>query len=92
LIKMGAHATVLNPHQVIIKGKTILRGTLIKSFDLRAGAGLIIAALCATGKTVIEDIYQVDRGYERIEERLQKIGAKMKRIAVENCLLSEEMK
>lgn len=87
LIKMGARATVLNPHQVIVNGKTPLRGTLIKSFDLRAGAALIIAALCASGKTVIEDIYQVDRGYERIEERLQKIGARIKRVTVENCVI-----
>ncbi|HCJ45860.1 MAG: UDP-N-acetylglucosamine 1-carboxyvinyltransferase [Candidatus Moranbacteria bacterium] len=80
LVKMGAQATVLNPHQVIVNGKTLLRGTLIKSYDLRAGAALIIAALCAKGKTVIEDIYQVDRGYERIEERLQKIGASIRRV------------
>jgi UDP-N-acetylglucosamine 1-carboxyvinyltransferase len=80
LEKMGARATVLNPHQVIVRGKTRLRGTTIKSYDLRAGVALIIAALCAEGKTVIEDIYQVDRGYERIEERLQKLGARMSRV------------
>ncbi|MFZ2187499.1 MAG: UDP-N-acetylglucosamine 1-carboxyvinyltransferase [Candidatus Moraniibacteriota bacterium] len=80
LAKMGAQATVLNPHQVIVNGKTPLCGTVIKSYDLRAGAALIIAALCAKGKTIIEDIYQVDRGYERIEERLQKIGARIKRV------------
>lgn len=83
LEKMGATATVLNPHQVMVSGKTPLHGTVIKSYDLRAGAALIIAALCASGKTVIEDIYQVDRGYERIEERLQKIGAKIKRVEME---------
>ncbi len=80
LEKMGGHAVVLNPHQVVISGKTALRGTVIKSYDLRAGAALIIAALCAKGKTIIEDIYQVDRGYERIEERLQKIGAVIRRV------------
>jgi UDP-N-acetylglucosamine 1-carboxyvinyltransferase len=78
---MGARATVLNPHQVIVRGKTPLRGTTIKSYDLRAGVSLIIAALCAEGKTVIEDIYQVDRGYERIEERLQKLGARIERVS-----------
>lgn len=82
LEKMGAQATVLNPHQVVVHGKTKLHGTVIKSYDLRAGAALIIAALCADGKTVIEDIYQVDRGYERIEERLAKIGAKIKRTTI----------
>ena len=81
LEKMGARATVLNPHQVIVRGKTPLRGTTIKSYDLRAGVSLIIAALCAEGKTVIEDIYQVDRGYERIEERLQKLGARIERVS-----------
>lgn len=79
LEKMGAKLTVLNPHQVIVHGPTPLRGTVIKSYDLRAGAALIIAALAATGETVIEDIYQVDRGYERIEERLSAIGARIAR-------------
>lgn len=77
--KMGGTIEVLNPHQVLIIGKTKLCGTRIKSYDLRAGAALIIAALCAKGKTIIEEIYQVDRGYERIEERLEKIGARIKR-------------
>ncbi len=77
LIKMGARADILNPHQVIVHGKTPLHGTVIKSYDLRAGVALIIAALTATGTTIIEEIYQVDRGYERIEERLQKIGAQI---------------
>ena len=80
LEKMGANSTILNPHQVLIKGKAQLRGAAIKSFDLRAGASLIIAALCAGGITTIEEIYQVDRGYERIEERLQKLGADIVRI------------
>lgn len=82
LEKMGARATILNPHQVLIDGPTRLRGTTIKSFDLRAGAALIVAALLASGKTVIEDIYQVDRGYERIEERLAAIGASIKRVTI----------
>jgi UDP-N-acetylglucosamine 1-carboxyvinyltransferase len=81
LEKMGARATVLNPHQVIVRGGTKLHGTTIRSYDLRAGVSLIIAALCAEGKTVIEDIYQVDRGYERIEERLRKLGARIERIS-----------
>ena len=80
--RMGAKAKVLNPHQATIEGPTKLKGTNITSFDLRAGAALIIAALVAEGKTIIKDIYQVDRGYEKIEERLQKIGAKIKRLEV----------
>lgn len=82
LEKMGAKLTVLNPHQILIHGKTPLRGTVIKSYDLRAGAALIIAALVGTGETIIEDIYQVDRGYERIEDRLSDIGARISRETV----------
>jgi UDP-N-acetylglucosamine 1-carboxyvinyltransferase len=78
--RMGANAKVVDMHQVMITGPEKLKGKLIKSFDLRAGASLIIAALLAKGKTVIEDIYQVDRGYEKIEDRLQKIGADIKRV------------
>ncbi len=80
LEKMGARSRILNPHQAVIYGPAHLRGSAIKSFDLRAGASLIIAALCAEGTTTIEEIYQVDRGYERIEERLQKLGADIKRV------------
>ncbi len=80
LEKMRGCATILNPHQVLFRGPVTLHGTTIKSFDLRAGAALIIAALCAEGKTIIEDIYQVDRGYERIEERLKKLGADIRRV------------
>jgi UDP-N-acetylglucosamine 1-carboxyvinyltransferase len=80
LIKMGAKAKVLDPHRVLISGPVKLKGSVITSFDLRAGATVIIAALLADGKTVINEIYQVDRGYERIEERLSKLGANIKRI------------
>jgi UDP-N-acetylglucosamine 1-carboxyvinyltransferase len=80
LIKMGAKAEILDPHRVLISGQTKLKGKTITSFDLRAGATLIIAALIAEGKTTIKEIYQVDRGYEKIEERLAKLGADIKRI------------
>lgn len=79
LEKMKVRATVLNPHQVVLKGPTKLIGTRIKSYDLRAGAALIIAALAADNTSIIEDIHQVDRGYERIEERLTQIGANIVR-------------
>ena len=78
--RMGANAKIVDTHEVLITGPTKLKGREIKSFDLRAGASLIIAALTASGKTNINDIYQVDRGYEKIEERLQKLGAEIKRI------------
>ncbi len=83
LIKMGANAVVCDPHRVLITGPTPLKGTAISSFDLRAGASLIIAALTAYGQTEISDIYQVDRGYEKLEERLQNLGADIKRVKVQ---------
>lgn len=78
--KMGAKAEVLDVHRVIIQGPTKLYGKIITSYDLRAGASLIIAALLAEGKTIIKNIHQVDRGYEKIEERLRKLGADIKRV------------
>ena len=83
IIKMGANATICDPHRVIIAGPTPLYGREITSFDLRAGATLVIAALLAEGQSVIHNIYQVDRGYERIEVRLQKLGANIKRVKSE---------
>ncbi len=80
LNKMGAKIIFADPHRAVIDGPTRLFGTELGSFDLRGGAALIIAALIAKGQSVINNIYQVDRGYERIEERLQKIGADIRRI------------
>ncbi|MCD6528646.1 UDP-N-acetylglucosamine 1-carboxyvinyltransferase [bacterium] len=80
LRKMGGDIEVVDPHRAIIFGKTSLRGVKIESWDIRAGASLVIAGLLAKGQTIIENIYQIDRGYERIEERLQLLGANIKRI------------
>lgn len=80
LNKMGAEIYVADPHRAIINGPTHLHGTDLGTFDLRGGAALLIAALIAKGKSTISNIYQVDRGYEKIEERLQKLGADIKRI------------
>ena len=80
LNKMGAQIIFADPHRAIISGPTPLYGRLVTSPDLRGGASLIAAALIAKGKTVIGNIYQIDRGYERIEERLQKLGANIKRV------------
>jgi len=80
LNKMGAKIYFADPHRAIINGPTRLFGRELDSFDLRGGAALIIAGLIAKGKTVINNIYQVDRGYEKIEERLQKLGADIKRV------------
>jgi len=80
LVKMGANAIVADPHRVIITGPTPMIGQEIKSFDLRAGATLIIAGLIASGQTIINEAEIVDRGYEKIEERLRELGANIKRI------------
>jgi UDP-N-acetylglucosamine 1-carboxyvinyltransferase len=77
---MGGDIIFCDPHRAIVNGPTILYGVEIPSPDLRAGAALIIAGMIARGKTVIDNIYQIDRGYERIEERLQKLGVDIKRV------------
>ncbi|MBI1755065.1 UDP-N-acetylglucosamine 1-carboxyvinyltransferase [Candidatus Azambacteria bacterium] len=81
LKRMGADAFICDPHRALITGPTPLEGKEITSFDLRAGAVLLIAALCAKGETIIYNAHQVDRGYESIEARLRKIGAVITRAA-----------
>lgn len=80
LQKMGANIQVLGPHRVLITGPTPLTGREVKSFDLRAGATLILAGLLADGETIINEAEVVDRGYENIVERLQKLGADIKKV------------
>jgi len=79
LMQMGANIIMCDPHRVVINGPTKLHGHKLTSPDLRAGIAMIIAALIANGKTEIDNIYQIDRGYEKIDERLKKIGADIKR-------------
>jgi UDP-N-acetylglucosamine 1-carboxyvinyltransferase len=80
LNRMGADISFLDVHQAIVRGPSQLYGINIQNYDLRAGAALIIAALFAEGESTISNVYQVDRGYEKIEERLQELGADIKRI------------
>ena len=80
LRKMGADIEVVDPHRTFVYGPASLRGVRIESWDIRAGASLIIAALLAEGQTTIKGIYQIDRGYEKIDEKLQKLGADIKRV------------
>lgn len=80
LRKMGAEIDVVDPHRALIFGPNNLRGAEIESWDIRAGGSLIVAGLMAQGKTIIENIFQVDRGYEKLEKRLQKLGADIKRV------------
>lgn len=82
LIKMGANAIIADPHRALITGPTPLYAQNINSLDIRSGISLLIAALLAKGKTVINDTYQIDRGYEKIDERLKKLGADIERIVV----------
>ncbi len=79
LRKMGADIDIVDPHRAFVFGPKELSGLAIESWDIRAGACLIVAGLMAEGKTTIENIFQIDRGYEKIEERLQKLGADIKR-------------
>ena len=80
LRKMGADIEITDPHRALIFGKTKLVGNKINAPDIRSGAALILAALIARGQTQIENISQIERGYEKIEEKLKKLGAEIKKI------------
>lgn len=75
LITMGAGIVQCDPHRVVVVGPTRLRGARMATPDIRAGMALLIAALCAKGESVIENAQIIDRGYERVEQRLQALGA-----------------
>lgn len=79
LNKMGAKTITIDPHKVKIIGPTKLRGSDLISFDLRAGATMILAGLAASGQSVISGVDLIDRGYEKIEQKLKKIGADITR-------------
>ena len=79
LISMGAQIVLCDPHRAVVVGRSALRGDDITSPDIRAGMALILAALCAEGTSVVQNIGQIDRGYERLETRLQAIGAHIRR-------------
>ena len=77
---MGAAITICDPHRAIVVGPRKLRGERVESPDIRAGMAMLIAALCAEGVTEIGNIRQIDRGYERIDERLRALGARIERV------------
>lgn len=79
LEKMGAKFETLNPHQAIIKGPHKLQAAPISSWDIRAGAAMVLAALAANGTTEISNIAFIDRGYEKLEQKLRKLGADITR-------------
>jgi UDP-N-acetylglucosamine 1-carboxyvinyltransferase len=79
LISMGARVVLCDPHRAIVTGPAELQGETLSSPDIRAGMALVAAALCARGRSVIMNAHQVDRGYERIDERLRRLGAEIVR-------------
>lgn len=80
LLEMGAKVRMCDPHRMIVSGPTPLFAQKIKSFNIRAGATMLIAGLIADGATVIQDIEQIERGYEQLPTRLNQIGAKIERV------------
>jgi UDP-N-acetylglucosamine 1-carboxyvinyltransferase len=77
--RMGANIKI-EGRRAVVRGKTPLSGAAVLASDLRASASLVLAALVAEGETIIDRVYHIDRGYERIEEKLRSVGAQMKRI------------
>jgi UDP-N-acetylglucosamine 1-carboxyvinyltransferase len=80
LVSMGARIIVCDPHRVVVTGPAQLRGQRVSSPDIRAGMAMLMAALCAEGTSTIGDAYQIDKGYERIDDRLRVLGAHIERV------------
>ena len=80
LVTMGARIILCDPHRAVVNGPTRLYGERMESPDIRAGMAMLIASLCAEGRSTIGNIGQIDRGYERIDERLRALGASIERV------------
>ena len=80
LRKMGADIEITDPYRALIFGKKELSGNKISASDIRSGAALVLAALISKGETLIEDVSQIERGYEKFDEKLKKLGAKIEKI------------
>ena len=80
LVSMGARIVLCDPHRALVAGPSELRGATVESPDIRAGMAILLAALCARGTSRINNVGQIDRGYERIDERLNALGARIERI------------
>ena len=80
LIGMGARIVLCDPHRAIVSGPSQLRGATVESPDIRAGMAMLLAALCARGQSTINNVGQIERGYERIDERLTALGARIERV------------
>ncbi|MFL5938074.1 MAG: UDP-N-acetylglucosamine 1-carboxyvinyltransferase, partial [Gaiellaceae bacterium] len=81
LVSMGARIILCDPHRVVVSGPAQLYGQRMESPDIRAGMSMLLAALCADGQSTIGAVYQIDKGYERIDERLRTLGARIERVA-----------
>ena len=79
LVRMGANVKI-EGSRAVVRGPTPLSGAAVQASDLRASASLVLAALVADGETIIDRVYHIDRGYERIEEKLRGVGAQIRRI------------
>jgi UDP-N-acetylglucosamine 1-carboxyvinyltransferase len=79
VIGMGAQIVLCDPHRAVVVGPAALRGGTVESPDIRAGMALLLAALCAEGKSRIQNVGQIERGYEKIDERLRALGARIER-------------
>ncbi len=79
LNRMGAYITMCDPHRILVNGPTELQGRRMESPDIRAGLAFVIAAAIAKGHTILEGIYKIDRGYEKIEQRLRRMGVDIER-------------
>ncbi|GAH62531.1 unnamed protein product, partial [marine sediment metagenome] len=80
LIGMGARIILCDPHRAVVSGPSRLKGAELVSPDVRAGMAMVIAALCAEGKSTIHNVYQIERGYENLSSRLKKLGAHIERV------------
>jgi UDP-N-acetylglucosamine 1-carboxyvinyltransferase len=80
LVTMGARIILCDPHRAVVSGPAQLYGERMESPDIRAGMAMLIAALCAEGRSTIGNIGQIDRGYERIDDRLRSLGARIERV------------
>ena len=82
LISMGARITLCDPHRAVVTGPSVLHGEHLVSPDVRAGMAMVIAAMAARGESVISNVYQIERGYENLVERLKSLGAHIERVEV----------
>jgi UDP-N-acetylglucosamine 1-carboxyvinyltransferase len=80
LVSMGARIVLCDPHRALVSGPSRLRGATVESPDIRAGMAMLIAAMCAEGTSTINNVGQIERGYERIDERLNALGARITRL------------